>query len=61
MPDGRDDADKPAPCAFDVGEDSDYHALFGRMPVEDAVQDRYCQAAALSGRFFGDYAADRHT
>lgn len=58
--DVRDEIYHSAPCAFDVGEGSEYHALFRDMAVEDAVQDMYCQAATLSGRFFGDNAADKH-
>lgn len=58
--DVRDEIYHSAPCAFEVGEGSEYHALFRDMAVEDAVQDMYCQAATLSGRFFGDNAADKH-
>lgn len=55
---GLEEEDQPAPCGFEMGEGSDYHSLFGEMPVEDAVQDMYCQAASLSGRFFGDNVAE---
>lgn len=53
-----DEDDQPAPCGFETGEGSDYHSIFGDMPVEDAVQDMYCQAATLSGCFFGDNVGD---
>lgn len=55
---GPEEDHQPTPCGFKMGEGSDYHSLFGDMPVQDAVQDMYCQAALLSGRLFGDNAAD---
>lgn len=41
-----------------TGPGTRYHALYGDMPVEDAMLDLMCQTAALNGKIFGDNMAD---
>eukprot|EP00170_Pyropia_yezoensis_P005975 contig_24307_g5993 len=52
------DAHQPVPSGVTIGEGTQYHATFGDMAFEDAVQDMFCRVAKLGGMFFGDNVAD---
>lgn len=52
------DAHQPVPSGVTIGEGTQYHATFGDMVVEDAVQDMFCRVAKLGGMFCGDNVAD---
>lgn len=52
------EAHQPIPAGISIGAGSAYHARFGDMPVEDAVQDMFGQAAKLGGLFMGDNKGD---
>jgi len=48
----------PDPTVPDVVSSARYQALFGDLPLHEAVLDAYCRMAALGGRLMGDNIAD---
>lgn len=57
-PDEDEEVHQPVPASISIGAGSAYEALFGDIPVQDAVQDMFCQAAKLGGPFMGDNQCD---
>lgn len=57
-PDEDEEVHQPVPAGISIGAGSAYEALFGDIPVQDAVQDMFCQAAKLGGLFMGDNQGD---
>lgn len=48
----------PPPAGVATGDGTAYQSLFGDMPVQDAVQNMFCQIAQLGGMLCGDNMAD---
>lgn len=48
----------PPPASVATGDGTAYQSLFGDMPVQDAVQNMFCQIAQLGGMLCGDNMAD---
>lgn len=46
------------PYVLQTGPGTAYHDMFGDMPVQDAMTDMFCQAAALRGALYGDNMMD---
>lgn len=57
-PEDDEEAHLPVPAGISTGFGTAYHALFGDMPVPDAIQDMFCQAAKPGGLLMGDNKRD---
>lgn len=57
-PEDDEETHQPVPAGISTGDGTAYHALFGDMPVQDAIQDMFCQAVKLGGMLMGDNKRD---